>query len=762
VADASPGGSPTLSDYTTVSVIGKGATGEVRLMRHQATGALVAVKLLAPALVGDPGFRERFRGEAAILRRLRHPHIAALLWFVEAGETVAIGMELVDGVELRGLIGEGIAEPEAALVVLRGSLGALDHAHGAGVVHRDYKPANVLVDGEGRSRLVDFGIAAGAGEAGVVEGTPAYTAPEQWHGGPATPSTDVYACAAVLHECVTGRVPFAAPDLAALRAMHESAPVPLDGVPEPLHPLLLRGLAKTPADRYPSAGAFLEDLERIASTGYGPAWAQRGVRALGVLALGSAALFPLHGVAAAGPSGAPPPGTPPPGAPPSSAPAGPPRSAALRTLASSRWGIGGAVAAAVALVIGGVALARGSGSTSATTAVAAALSRDFGDAAPAAAEGGPPGSAGLDSASLVVRPDGRVQETVVLRGPGAVTYGFAFCDAFVCGNSDNIDCVGNLYIPNFGGAYLTDAQVPPPPGSHATAVMVLAGGDAGALAPAALVSGGSSSSVDSHVLAAAPQVSGNGVSLSFVSPIAPEIRQHIRNGMLCGFTAEQRTAFIAAHGPQQHNDSTAEVRVVIDWSPPSAPLSGQTQAVLVNGVKNNVALQPAAKPPQGAGAFTPALQGDARWASTAAGTRTYGVSGTVPATLSTLFSGFGIHRDPPAIGKELIAAGAWSPGKGVDWRALQGYITAQHLTVGEVDVFQALGAMHAGAAVMVAYADHRLAPAQEVTAVITDYDSGTDTFGVIDPVAGQARIAWNDLLGGDPWLLAVSRPAAAS
>src|SRR5258708_29870020 len=181
-------GSGELSGYSSVSLLGTGATGVVRVMRHDQTGRLIAVKFLAASLAGVPEFRERFRREAAILEKLRHPHIANLHWYVEDSTGAAIAMELVNGVELKHLIGQGVATPEAALLVLRGSLSALGHAHQAGVVHRDYKPGNVLVDAQGISRPVHFGLAAPVGETGVIEGTPKYAAPEQWRGAAATPA----------------------------------------------------------------------------------------------------------------------------------------------------------------------------------------------------------------------------------------------------------------------------------------------------------------------------------------------------------------------------------------------------------------------------------------------------------------------------------------------------------------------------------------------------------------------------------------------
>ena len=145
-----------------------------------------------------------FRAEAELLGGLESPYVAGFYEYVEAPEGAAIVMELVDGVSLRTLLTrQSPLSPESALVVLKGSLLGLADAHRAGVVHRDYKPENVLVAVDGSSKLVDFGIAAGRGTTPGVAGTPAYMAPEQWQGRPASPAADVYAARATPSSSVT-------------------------------------------------------------------------------------------------------------------------------------------------------------------------------------------------------------------------------------------------------------------------------------------------------------------------------------------------------------------------------------------------------------------------------------------------------------------------------------------------------------------------------------------------------------------------------
>jgi len=196
--------------YLEERQLGKGASGRVVAAVAEATGKRVAIKYLSPALVGNPAFMWQFRSEAEVQRSLDVPQIVHVFDYVEApGQGAAIVMELVNGVSLHEMIGRrGPAGPEAALAVLKGSLLGLAAAHAAGIVHRDYKPENVLVDAGGNSKLADFGVAVQAGKKLPTAGTPLYMAPEQWHGAPSSPATDIYAATAVFFECLTGKTPF--------------------------------------------------------------------------------------------------------------------------------------------------------------------------------------------------------------------------------------------------------------------------------------------------------------------------------------------------------------------------------------------------------------------------------------------------------------------------------------------------------------------------------------------------------------------------
>ena len=285
--------------YTGLRLLGSGGFGEVVLARHDGSGTLVAVKYLRRDLLADARFAEMFRDEAAVLVSMDDPHVVRLYEYVESPSGAAIVMELVDGVSLRQILArQGGTTPEAALVVLQGSLLGLAAAHARGVVHRDYKPDNVLVDADGASKLTDFGIAARAGDRSVRGGTLAYAPPEQFGGGSASPAGDVYAATATFFECLTGRPPFRGDTAAELLYQHMSQPVPVDAVPGPLRPLVAAGMAKQPEDRPADAAAFVAALNQVAARAYGADWHERGRSHLAEAALLLAALWPSGGAAA--------------------------------------------------------------------------------------------------------------------------------------------------------------------------------------------------------------------------------------------------------------------------------------------------------------------------------------------------------------------------------------------------------------------------------------------------------------------------------
>lgn len=289
----------TPAGYEEVAPLGDGATGRVFAARRISDGKLVAIKAMAPALSEDRAFRDLFRREAELLERVRHPNIVSLIEYRDEGASIFLVMELVDGIPLTAIIEQGAArEPEAALSILKGSLLGLDAAHALDIVHRDYKPGNVLVTTEGESRLLDFGVAVSSGDAGWRAGTPAYMAPEQWRADEVTAATDIYAAAAVFFHCLAGHPPFTETTVAALEKEHLNEPVPFTEIPAPLHELVRRGMAKDPAERWQSANEFVAVLEMAAQAAYGEDWEERGRKRLAAAVAALAALLPTAAVEA--------------------------------------------------------------------------------------------------------------------------------------------------------------------------------------------------------------------------------------------------------------------------------------------------------------------------------------------------------------------------------------------------------------------------------------------------------------------------------
>ena len=240
-----------------------------------------------------------FRAEAEALGALDDPYVVRLYEYVESAAGAAIVMELVDGVTLWDILSQhGRTTPESALVVLYGSLLGLAAAHARGWSTGTSSRGTCSSTPTGASKLTDFGIAARAGTATVPSGSVAYAPPEQFDGGPASPASDVYAATATFYECLAGLPPFTGTTIEAVIWQHHSAEVPMDPVPEPLQPIVARGLAKDPRYRPADAAALAAELRAAATSAYGPDWEQRGRSHLGEAALLLAALWPSAGVPA--------------------------------------------------------------------------------------------------------------------------------------------------------------------------------------------------------------------------------------------------------------------------------------------------------------------------------------------------------------------------------------------------------------------------------------------------------------------------------
>ncbi len=302
----------TFAGYEVLGRIAEGSTGVVWRARQIELDRIVAIKELSPVLLNAPGFLDRFRTEAQTLAGLDDPHVVRIYDYVEEPARAYLVEEWVDGAPLAGVLHEhGRLSPEQSLGVLRGGLMGLAHAHQRELVHRDVSPANILLDREGVSKLVDFGLAAPTSQgltpgAATSVGTPAFTSPEAVLGQPMTTRSDVYSAAVVLYFLLSGRLPYSG-DAAAMLQAHISAPVPrLNEHGPELGDLLARGMAKDPAQRPADAAAFLAELEDAATKRYGPGWLNRasvaGLVSAATTAAGATAAATSGAAAAAAPA----------------------------------------------------------------------------------------------------------------------------------------------------------------------------------------------------------------------------------------------------------------------------------------------------------------------------------------------------------------------------------------------------------------------------------------------------------------------------
>lgn len=301
----------TLGRYRLEKLLGRGGMAQVYKAWDPNTQRYVAIKVLHEYLANEPGFQERFSREGALVASLNHPNVVGVYDFdvatTDTGRVSYMVMPLIEGPSLRQKIEDANARGERlpleeVVRIVDGVASALDYAHARGMVHRDIKPANILFDERGTPLLTDFGLARLVSgtrltESGYTGGTPAYMSPEQGRGEAGDPRSDIYALGIILHEMLTGRLPFEADSGPAMIMKHVGEPLPsvrkaVPELPVAVEAVVYRAAAKRSQDRYSSAGELAAEL-RVALSGgpISPATRNAQFRPLVLRQTGHALLF---------------------------------------------------------------------------------------------------------------------------------------------------------------------------------------------------------------------------------------------------------------------------------------------------------------------------------------------------------------------------------------------------------------------------------------------------------------------------------------
>jgi WD40 repeat protein/tRNA A-37 threonylcarbamoyl transferase component Bud32 len=302
-----------LGQYRIIEPLGRGGMASVFKAYQPGMDRYVAVKILPKAYASEPGFLARFQQEARVIANLEHPHIVPVHEFGEAEGYTYLVMRYVEGGTLANLL-RGPQDLSTIKRIITQLASALDYAHQRGIIHRDIKPSNVLIDQQGNAQLTDFGLAKIVERttkltvSGAFLGTPKYASPEQGKSEPLSGRSDIYSLGVILYEMVTGKVPFEAETPLALLFKHVHDPLPLPrsvnpAVPEDLERIILKALAKDPADRYATAGELAQELiqiqadlqaattlaQEVQPPAYRPrglSWKWMGIVGLGIVLLG--------------------------------------------------------------------------------------------------------------------------------------------------------------------------------------------------------------------------------------------------------------------------------------------------------------------------------------------------------------------------------------------------------------------------------------------------------------------------------------------
>lgn len=252
--------------YELGETVGTTGMGNVVKARDTLAGRQVAIKFLRDDMAIDTATVERFRREARIAASLSHPGIAAVYDFSDDDGRFFIVMEFLDGVDLQQLLADGPLRPLAAAELVARVADALEAAHISGAVHRDIQPTNIFVTNDGDVKTTHFGIPAAS--TGATLGAPQYLSPEQVNGDIATARSDIYSLGCVLYQTVTGKAPFSGETSMAVALSHRNLPIPKArdfdlSIPQAIDDIISRAMAKSPGQRFASAGQMARALRAI-------------------------------------------------------------------------------------------------------------------------------------------------------------------------------------------------------------------------------------------------------------------------------------------------------------------------------------------------------------------------------------------------------------------------------------------------------------------------------------------------------------------
>jgi Flp pilus assembly protein TadD/predicted Ser/Thr protein kinase len=264
-------GSVLADRYEILKLLGEGGMGAVYKARDRELDRLVALKVIRPELAGQSSILQRFKQELILARKITHRNIIRIYDLGVTEGIRFITMEFVEGQDLSSLLEERKYTPEETVKILRQVCAALEAAHGEGVVHRDLKPQNIMIESSGRVVVMDFGLArstelTGMTQVGTIMGTPAYMSPEQAKGMPADGRSDIFSLGIIAYQMLTGDVPYKADTMFASMALRTQGPPPppiqIDPtLPQALSDIILKSLATNPQDRYQGVGDMFQDLD---------------------------------------------------------------------------------------------------------------------------------------------------------------------------------------------------------------------------------------------------------------------------------------------------------------------------------------------------------------------------------------------------------------------------------------------------------------------------------------------------------------------